>query len=203
MNHLIWILPFIYFGVAWVFPWEQFQWNSSISVAYVFDIIFVVLITFSFRLFHFKLFLHWRGFIARAIAVIGAALFSLFIVNLFGFKAPFKYVDQLFLQILILAPIVEELIFRQAFYGVFDKYFHNKNHNILLNSALFSLSHLPGVWFLPAEFRSFIYVQLLYTFLLGWLCAKSRMKSRAVYEPIVLHFLFNLVFYIAVNKGVI
>lgn len=203
MTYLSFIIPFIYFGIAWFFPWERFQWDSSISVSYVFDIIFVLIMTISFRLFNFKLFVHIKGFISRAIAVIGAGIFSLFIVNLFGFKAPFKYIDHLFVQILILAPIVEELVFRHAFFGAFDRVFHNKNYNILLNSILFSLSHLPGVWFLPVEFRSFIYIQLVYTFLIGWICAKSRMKSRAVYEPIILHFIFNFIFYMAVMKGVI
>ena len=203
MNHLIWVLPVIYFGTAWFFPWDLFQWNSSISVAYIFDITFVALITFSFRLFDFKVFIHPKGLFARSIAVLGAASFSLFIVNLFGLKAPFKYVDNLFVQILILAPIVEELIFRHAFYGVFNKYFRNTNHNLLLNSLLFSLSHLPAIWFLPPEFKSFIIAQLVYTFFLGWLCAKSRLKSRAVYEPIFLHFLFNLIFYLAVTRGII
>lgn len=203
MNHLIWVLPIIYFCMSWFFPWDFFQWNSSISVSYIFDLFFVAIVTLFFRLFDFRLFIHWKGFIARSIAVIGAALFSLFIINLFNLEAPFKYVDHLVLQILILAPIVEEFIFRHTFYGVFKKYFHKDSHNLLLNSFLFSISHLPAIWVLPPEFKPFIIAQLFYTFLLGWICAKSRLKSRAVYEPIVLHFLFNLVFFVAVMKGII
>lgn len=203
MNHLIWILPLFYFSTAWFFPWDKFQWDSSISVAYIFDLVFVGIITFYFKIFDFKLFINVKGLIARVFAVIGAAALSIFIVNLFALKAPFKFLDHLFLQILILAPIVEELVFRQAFYGAFRKYFQKDSHNLLLNSALFSLSHLPAIWFLPAEFKPFIIAQLIYTFFLGWLCAKSRLKSGSVYEPILLHFLFNLVFYVAVTKGII
>jgi membrane protease YdiL (CAAX protease family) len=203
MNHLIWALPVLYFGVAWFFPWSHFQWESSISVSYVFDIVFVIALTIGFRLFQFKLFLHPRGLIARTIAIIGIALFSLFMVNLFGLKAPFKYVENLVLQILILAPIIEELIFRHVFYGVFEKYFINSKYNLILNSALFSLSHLPAIWMIPEEFSSFIIAQLVYTFVLGWMCTKSRMKSRAVFEPIFLHFVFNFIFYLAVIKGMI
>lgn len=203
MSHIIWVLPVIYFSIAWVFPWSYFQWDSSISVSYIFDIVFVAIVTFSLRLFNFRFYFQPRGLFARSVAVLGAASFSLFIINLFGLKAPFKYVDHLFLQILILAPIIEELVFRQAFFGAFQKYFHKENHNLILNSFLFSVSHLPAIWFLPPEFKSFIFVQLIYTFLLGWMCAKSRLKSKAVYEPILLHFLFNLVFYLAVTKGII
>ena len=200
MKHLYWLFPFFYFAIAWFFPWDLIQWDSSISISYLFDILFVLIVTVSFKLFHFEFSLHLKGLIARSVAIIAAAIFSMFLINLFGLKAPFKYVENLALQILILAPIIEELIFRQAFYGVFSRYFEHPRHNLLLNSFLFSLSHLPAIWILPDEFKSFIIAQLFYTFLLGWLCAKSRMKSRTIFEPIVLHFIFNLLFYIAVKK---
>lgn len=203
MRNLVWLFPIFYFVIAWFFPWQNFQWDSSVSVSYVFDVFFVIGVSFTFKLFQFKFFWHPRGLIARTVAVIGAALFSLFIVGLFGLNAPFKYVDNLVLQILILAPIIEELIFRHAFYGLFEKYFSQAKYNIILNSFLFSISHLPAIWIIPEEFRDFIIAQLFYTFLLGWMCAKSRQKSRAIYEPIFLHFVFNFIFYVAVIKGVI
>ena len=62
------------------------------------------------------------------------------------------------------------------------------------------MSHLPALWFLPEEFHGFIGFQLFYTLLLGWICAKSRVKTNGMLEPVVLHFAFNLIFYIAVKN---
>lgn len=203
MTHLILLLPFIYFAIAWFFPWNHFQWESSISVSYVFDILFVITTSLVFKLNQLKFFWHPRGLIARSIAIIFFAVFTIFMVNLFGLKTPFKYIENLFLQLLILAPIIEELVFRHTFFALFEKKILNKNINMVLNSFLFSISHLPALWLIPDEFQNFIILQLFYTFVLGWLCSKSRLKSRAVYEPVFLHFIFNLTFYFAVINGAI
>lgn len=211
MKHIIWALPIIYFSIAWFFPWEYFQWKSTIAISYVFDVLFILTISGIYKLRVLNFNLQIKTFLARLVAVLGCSIFALFLINLFGVSAPFKYIDNLAIQILFLAPVVEEFIFRHAFYGTFQNYFdqlsnqssNKTRQNLFLNSFLFSISHLPGVWFLPEEFRGFIFLQLVYTFVLGWICSKSRLKSGSVFEPIILHFIFNFIFYIAVKQGVI
>ncbi len=143
------------------------------------------------------------GAAARLISVVGAAFFALMLANLFKFPAPFKYIELLGIQILILAPIVEELIFRHALFGAFRNYFNNENFLLLSNAILFSISHLPAIWALPEVFHPFVYLQLFYTLILGWICAKSRLRTGSVMEPMILHFIFNLIFYVAVIKEIV
>lgn len=203
MKHLVWLAPVIYFAVTWFFPWDVIQWNSTVSISYIFDIIFCISCFVIFRLpirFGNQ---DTKGAVSRIIATIGVATFSLFIANLFILSAPFKYIELLFLQILILAPLIEEFLFRYAIFGALEKYFHNKNYLLLCNALLFSLSHAPAIYILPKEFHGFIYAQLIYTFFLGWICAKARLKTGSIIEPIILHFIFNLIFYVAIIKGII
>lgn len=203
MKNLIWLLPIIYFGITWFFPWEKFQWHSTISVSYLFDLLFIVLTCFYYKSFlHFKGF-DWKGGISRVIATSIIAVISIFLISSLQIKAPFKYIEHLFIQVLILAPIVEELVFRHAFFIGFNKYFKNKNYLLLTIALMFSLSHLPAIFTLPAEYHSFIYAQLIYTFFLGWLCSKARLRTGNIVEPMLLHLIFNIIFYLAVIRNVI
>lgn len=203
MRHLIWLSPIIYFSISWGFPWDKVQWDSTISISYLFDIIFVTISCIFFKnFFEFKK-IDFKGGISRIIAVLILAIVSLLITSLSGIKSPFGYIEHLVLQILILAPIIEELVFRQAIFIAFSNYFKNKNILLLSNSIFFSLSHLPALFILPEEFKSFIFIQLVYTFFLGWICTKARLKNGNIAESVILHFLFNLVFYFAVVGQII
>ena len=108
-----------------------------------------------------------------------------------------------FLQMLILAPIVEELVFRGAIYEVFKLAEVKIWVNNLINSLIFATSHAAGFFVLPEEFHSFVHFQIQYTFVLGHLCAKSRERTHGVLEPILLHFAFNLIFYVCVKMQLI
>ncbi|MDH5414840.1 MAG: CPBP family glutamic-type intramembrane protease, partial [Flavobacteriaceae bacterium] len=88
-----------------------------------------------------------------------------------------------------------------SFFLIGEKLNLNPKHLLISNGVLFSISHLPGLWYLESAFHGFIYFQLLYTFGLGWMCAKARLESRGLLEPILLHFLFNSVFYLAVTNN--
>ena len=57
-----------------------------------------------------------------------------------------------------------------------------KNYLLLCNAIMFSISHVPALFVLPKEFYGFIYLQLLYTFLLGWICAKARIRTGSTFE---------------------
>ena len=193
------LFPIVYFSISWFFPWDKVMANVSISPSYLFDLIFIGATVFFFKsklkigkssvkLFTIKLLL---SFVFASLCI--------GVINLMGLVAPFKFVDKLFIQVLILAPIIEELIFREAFYTVFKRAGLPSIWQGLINSALFSLSHLPAIWILPAEFKSFVIFQLIYTFVLGWVCFKSREVSKGILEPILIHLVFNLVFYMAVS----
>lgn len=189
----------IYFSVAWLFPWENFQFNSTISVSYFWDILFATTIGLLYKLPITKI--TFTKAIPRSIAILFLAVVSIIFIRTVGAPAPFKYLERPILQLLILAPILEEFVFRYALMGASLESINNENKAMLLGAFLFSLSHLPGVWHLPGEFHPFIYVQLTYTFFMGWVICKARVRTGGVVEPIFLHFLFNLCFYISTSKG--
>ena len=194
------LLPVFYFCIHWNVNWEDFApagW--SISVSYIFDIFFAISILAISEKKNFIGQIIPRNLVIRLVLTLGVALLAITILYLSEtLVAPFKHVDYLFLQILILAPIIEEIVFRGALYELLKNAGVKIWVNNLINSILFSLSHFAALYILPEEFHAFIYFQLKYTFVLGHLCAKSRERTHGVVEPIILHFVFNLVFYIAV-----
>ena len=196
------LVPFFYFGVSWFYPWDIWQGQSTISISYFFDVIFCVVIFLFFKRRDFLGRIKLSTFFIQGISLIVFAVIFINISFWLNLNVPFKYVDHLVIQILVLAPIIEECVFRGAFIEFSEKLKMNKEMTIVSNSLFFSLSHLPAIWNLPKEFHSFIGLQLFYTLILGAVCTSSRLKTKGVVAPIILHFIFNLVFYIAiVNYG--
>ena len=199
------LLPVFYFCISWYVNWQDLAPEGwSISVSYVFDVMFVLcILSLSGKKNYIGKTIP-RNLIIRLILVLGIAFLAITILYLSDtLVSPFKHVDLLFIQMLILAPIIEELVFRGAIYELFKNAGVKIWVNNLINSILFSASHIPAFYVLPVEFHPFIYFQLKYAFVLGHLCAKSRERTHGVLEPIILHFVFNLVFYLAVVFHVI
>lgn len=192
-------LIIFYFLVAWLYPWSNIQTNTTISVSYIWDILFVIAIGFYLKQIP-KLSMD-KHILIRIPIIALLATISIFTAHSLEFAAPFKYIENIVLQILILAPLIEELIFRQAIFSLLEKLHFNEKVKIGLGSFLFSMSHAHALWFVPTEFHSFIYLQLIYTFLLGWVVTKARINTGSIVEPVILHFLFNLTFYFSVQKG--
>ena len=193
------IVPVLYFAVSWLFPWETYQWNSSISVSYLFDCSFVFLIALVLRTIPRFSIDRPSLLPAKLIATFAMACAVLFLNNLLALKTPFRYVDKLAIQLLLLAPIVEEFVFRFAFFAVFERCGTSQKWQLIANSTLFALSHLAAIWILPNEFTDFIIFQVFYTFALGWVCTKARMRHQSLLVPMMIHFVFNLTFYMAIK----
>lgn len=191
-----------YFILSWFFPWEKFQIDSTISVSYFWDLLFCALVGITYRLpLSAPRRVALKGLAPRLIGVVALAIVSILFIQMSATASPFKYLERPVLQLLILAPLVEEFVFRYAIVGASLAAMESKRKVVLLSAILFSISHVPGIWHLPEPFWPFIYVQLGYTFLLGWIIAKARVRSGSVWEPVALHFCFNLCFYVAVIKG--
>ena len=139
-----------------------------------------------------------QGLFVRILAVFILAALSVSVCLVGGLTTPFRFVEELPLQVLVLAPILEECVFRFALFEPLRRVIRKKIIMFCTNAALFSLSHAYALRVLPDSFHPFIYFQLSYTFLLGWVCAKAKDISGSLVEPILLHFIFNLMFYLAV-----
>jgi tetratricopeptide (TPR) repeat protein/membrane protease YdiL (CAAX protease family) len=82
-----------------------------------------------------------------------------------------------FVTVVIVAPIAEEIIFRGLLYGAFEKRFRVVGA-ILISSAIFALAHLQVAYFIPIFCLGIV---------LGW----ARWKTGSLGLPILLHVLNN------------
>jgi membrane protease YdiL (CAAX protease family) len=100
------------------------------------------------------------------------------------------------LFLLAVAPILEEMLFRQTFWKQFEAFRIPKAGVWILTSAFFSFAHLNAIRFAPPELFTFIYYQTGYTLLLGLACGWIRQKDGSVVSAILLHAAFNIGFFL-------
>jgi hypothetical protein len=96
-------------------------------------------------------------------------------------------------QLLLIAPILEESLFRWTHWILLEKLFKSKKLIIFITSFLFSTAHLLSIQAVPSEFRNFIFYQGAYTFILALALGYIRSQS-FILSCIALHFAFNLGF---------
>lgn len=93
-----------------------------------------------------------------------------------------------FLLVVILAPVFEELIFRKAMFGfVTMKLEYRKSTALILSTLLFALIHVPSM-----ENIVFIFYYLPLSFIISY----AYYKTDNILVPISLHFLNNLISFI-------
>lgn len=97
--------------------------------------------------------------------------------------------------LLIVAPFIEEFLFRYVLWRPLETLVHPLAAYIL-TSVLFAFSHFHAFWFVGEDFRGFIYYQTAYTLLLAIACGYSMFKKHSLLGAILIHFFFNLGFYI-------
>ena len=105
----------------------------------------------------------------------------------------------LFLFICIGIGFVEEIIFRGLILNVINKLFVNSKHRdlwaIILSSVIFGLCHLFNLIATPNMVISTI-TQVLYATIIGAYFAVIYVKTHNIVAPIILHTLFDYVYYI-------
>lgn len=134
------------------------------------------------------------------VGMVVAFLFSFMIYKIadwFQIQIPFDLQSQetVFL-LLLLAPVLEEAIFRMALWQAFVSFISNSWLVIFLTTIFFGLGHFNAYWFVPEEYKSFVIYQTSYVMLLGFGVGWVRYRSQAIISPIFVHFCFNLGFYL-------
>jgi membrane protease YdiL (CAAX protease family) len=114
-------------------------------------------------------------------------------------ETPFRLLNGLEWHLLVFAPVLEELVFRQTFQRFLIHQVGGKRVTSMLVASIFAFSHLIALKVLPSEYVPFIGFQVFYTFILGVLCGQAMLRFHSFIVPIILHFLFNLVFYIGLQ----
>lgn len=195
------VLVIIYFAFSWGLPWHQLP--STISFSYIFDLIFALSVSFFFRLpWKFRWHVTKKSFLAM-LEVLALAIAAIATIWYLDIEIPFRLVTGLEWHLLIFAPILEELVFRQTFQRMLISQVGGKYVTSMLVASIFAFSHLVGLTVLPAEYVPFIGFQVFYTFVLGLICGQALLRFHSVLAPIFLHFLFNLSFYIALQLEII
>ncbi len=169
------ILVITYFAFSWGLPWQKIP--SAISFSYVFDLLFALIVCFFFRVpWKFKWNINKGTFKALA-EIVALACGSLFALWYLEIETPLRLVTNLEWHLLLFAPLLEELVFRQTFQRVLISSMGGKRVTSMLVAAIFAFSHLIGLAVLPPEYVPFIGFQVFYTFLLGLLCGQALLQT--------------------------
>lgn len=191
----------MYFAFSWGLPWHKLP--STISFSYVFDFLFALGVSFLFRLpWKFR----WRVnkyTLISFLEILSLGAGTVAAIWYMEIEMPFRLVYNLEWHLLVFAPILEELVFRQTFQRVLIKNMGGKRVTSMLVAAIFAFSHLIGLSVLPVEYVPFIGFQVFYTFILGVICGQALLRFHSVFAPMALHFIFNLIFYIAMQFEII
>ncbi|MFP5490864.1 MAG: CPBP family intramembrane glutamic endopeptidase [Bacteriovoracia bacterium] len=99
--------------------------------------------------------------------------------------------------LLVVAPILEELIFRLALWESLKAMRDEALFAIVASTLLFSLGHLVAYLVVPSSIAPFVIYQSLYVIPLSIVIGYRRHYSKSVTSAILLHFGFNLGFYLA------
>jgi membrane protease YdiL (CAAX protease family) len=200
MKHHYFFVLIAYFSISWFVPWYKIP--TEISLSYVFDFAFIVTLIYWLKSKLFFAPKMDRHFFLSLLQTVSLAFFSILIVGGVNLATPFHLVENVMWHLLLFAPILEEFLFRVVFFQL-AKTNYSKNKATLITSASFAFSHLPALWFLPQVFHPFIYVQLAYTFILGFILSREYAKSQSIVNVVILHLIFNLIFYISLKTQII
>ena len=195
------VLVVIYFGFSWGLPWHKIP--STISFSYVFDLLFALGVSFFYRLpwkFKWNFNIHVLKATGEVFALAVGAIAAIWYMDI---EIPFRLVQNLEWHLLIFAPILEELVFRQTFQRILIGNMGGKRVTSMLVASIFAFSHLVGLAVLPVEYVPFIGFQVFYTFVLGVICGQSLLRFHSVLAPIFMHFIFNLSFYLDLQLEII
>ena len=195
------LLVILYFAFSLGLPWHKIP--STVSFSYVFDLLFALSVSFFFQLqWRFKWHFSKQSFKLMT-EVFSLALFSVLAIWFLDIETPFRLLSDLEWHLLFFAPILEELVFRQTFQRFLINQLGGKYVTSMLVASVFAFSHLVGLQVLPVEYVPFIGFQVFYTFTLGVICGQAMLRFHSIFAPILLHFLFNLTFYIALQLEII
>jgi membrane protease YdiL (CAAX protease family) len=187
----------LYFLVSWLVPWPE----SMIPSYLLFDLIFSIFVLFLIKeKFNFKF--NYTDLKKPALLILILAIAVLLLLILFKWQTPFLYITHYEIKLVLAAPIIEELLFRGALTGILRKHV-SRTRLLFISAGLFSISHFYSFFITPQEFHSFILLQTGYTFILGYILAKDFEENFNFARVILLHFVFNVIFLVAIKTQLI
>ncbi len=112
-----------------------------------------------------------------ALMIVLSILFKLLVIILLKYTSlEFKQIELDLLNLILIGPILEELLFRGLILKVLKRFFNIRN-SIILSSVLFAMLHQN-------------FIQMIYTFMLGIVFANIKEKDNILYS-IYAHMVYN------------
>lgn len=99
-------------------------------------------------------------------------------------------------QLLVLAPVLEELVYRGALWEPSVDWL-GSGRAWGVTTLLFALGHFQAYFFVPAEYQGFVLYQTGYVLVLGAAAGWVRRRLGGIWIPMLLHGGFNFGFFIA------
>ncbi len=193
-----WAFGFIVIYFISHYALDNLVWkNVSEYYLYTFELLFVFA-----TIYLLKSKINWIGPVTR-FDVTTAPLAGLFGLLVFktatslGIQVPFDFKSpEIIFQLLVIAPVVEELLFRLALWNCVEAFSNKPKTLVTITTFLFALGHFTAYFYVPAEFKSFVIYQTIYaTFLSIWVSI-GKLKTHKMQTPVLVHFMFNLGFYL-------
>ncbi|MFA6236499.1 MAG: CPBP family intramembrane glutamic endopeptidase [Bacteriovorax sp.] len=177
---------------------EETTWKSfSPYYSYLLELLFIFIVHYVFK-DNIRL---WKNFDksdwGMSLVALLAGLLVCKLTPSLGLIIPFDFSSiETLLFLLIVAPVLEEFLFRMALWETLKTFWDNGWFLIAATSSLFSLGHFSAYWFVPDEFKNFVLYQSVYVIFLAILLGRQRLKTNSLNVPVMMHFGFNLGFYL-------
>jgi len=175
-------------------------WLDSLHAyaSYFFEVFFTLTVFFFFRAplsFHFD---RSKELKYESLAALGLGLIVFKLALVIPVVIPFDFTaGSLVFMLLVVAPLLEEFLFRGALWLAFEALTKSRKAAWVLSALLFSFGHFFAYFKVPAEYKSFVVYQAAYTLVLGFWWGRSLIRQGSLWATVFLHFWFNLGFYIA------
>lgn len=196
-RQAIWaLLAVLYLVIRFIFTVQLDSFGPYSS--YIFETIDVGL---AFALAGRTVIGYWRVSRLVLVAATGSLVMGFAIfrsAGLAGIAIPFDLNGgETLVFLLLVAPVLEELIFRFFLWQPIEALAKNSFVAWLATSLIFSYAHLHAIWNVPSSIHPFIAYQTVYTLFLGLGCGYFVFRGRSLAGAIAVHFAFNLGFYLA------
>lgn len=113
----------------------------------------------------------------------------------FNLDIPFDFAEpELWLQLVIVAPLLEEALFRLLTWNTLAGWIRRPRVLIMMTATLFALAHYSAILYVPEDFAPFVIYQTVYTGCLGIYWGYAREKTGSWLAPAALHLAVNLTF---------
>lgn len=175
------------------------SWFETLDLAVVYggELVFAIAVMVTFR----KPLRLGVGFGRLELALVGGAgiagIATYLLAIRLGLAVPFDFASaEVLLMLGLVGPILEELLFRQGAWLPIEYLSRRAGVAGIATSLLFAVDHFTSSFFVPEEYRSFIYYQTGYALLLGLVAGYAYLRTRSLRSPILVHIVFNWGFYL-------